>query len=254
MSTVQEQLVALRAGIVPTSNDAETPQPPEPNEDQDDLINKIVDLGLFDAVVPTPAGERLFEYEERRKMFNLILHDFISEQLNAQYEAHEEEKEELEARISSLNDLYEKESLCSADLQYEYDRLQGEFQELKESYEKAKEERKYEAPSESIKTRVAGLKDLSADDMVKRFEERQAAKMNGGQSATDLQFRTEIDTPQLGDNPILASVEIPRVTFPVLSTGEVQTNSADGTLVAQDIRDYIDKRIQDFAQKNNLIA
>jgi hypothetical protein len=51
----------------------------------DGLLEQIADLRLFEAIEPEPTdGERLHEYDERRKEHNLIIYFLIQEKLEAQ--------------------------------------------------------------------------------------------------------------------------------------------------------------------------
>lgn len=258
MSTTAEQIAALRAGLPLAQSAPEQTEPVQDTVKEDELLTRIFELGLFDAIVPAPDGERLYEYEERRKQFNLIMHDFISEQLNAQAQEHEEEVEDLNTRLDNVNNLLDKEIMRSADLQHDYDKLQESFQELKDTYEKSKEEKKYEPPSEPLKNRIASLKQQSADDLVARFNARQAEKNNGVSITTtpDLQFRPETNPLILGSDPVLPAIEIPKVAFPFPTSGseELPSISDNGKMVPQAVREYVEQRFQEFAAKNNLIA
>lgn len=261
MSTVQEQLAALRAGTIAP---AIVTEQAEVTSNEDKLLTSIFELGLFDAIVPMPDGERIFEYEDRRKTFNLILHDFISEQLNAVTEQltqeHAEELADVHTRLTETQNSLEnalrridEEVDRVEEQQRDYDKLEDEYRALKEAFEKSKEEKKYEAPSEPLKNRIASLKQLSADDMVKRFEERQASK-SGVTLPGELQFRTETSEAQLGNGAILPTAEVPQITFPLQKSGseEIFINSESGEVVSQAIRDYVEEKLQSFALKNNL--
>jgi chromosome segregation ATPase len=180
----------------------------------DGLIQNINDFGFSDLLTKR-EDEQIFEYEERKKNFNLILYDFIKEQQSALIAAHNEEITAKDARIRDLNtqalelnsqfsqakqkaDAFEdevngleqsvtelQEQLSQTQIRNEaqartIDQLTGQVGELTVKLEQAQQPKEYTAPSQSLVERMAelkdksvkSLKDASADDLVKRWQER----------------------------------------------------------------------------------
>jgi chromosome segregation ATPase len=180
----------------------------------DGLIQNINDFGFSDLLTKR-EDEQIFEYEERKKNFNLILYDFIKEQQSALIAAHNEEIAAKDARIRDLNtqalelnsqltqskqkaEVFEDEvnglEQSVAELQGQLsqtqirnetqartiDQLTGQVGELTVKLEQAQQPKEYTAPSQSLVERMAelkdksvkSLKDASAAELVKRWQER----------------------------------------------------------------------------------
>jgi chromosome segregation ATPase len=176
----------------------------------DGLIQNINNFGFSDLLTKR-EDEQIFEYEERKKNFNLILYDFIKEQQQALITAHNEEIATKDVRIRDLNtqalelnsqlsqakqkaDALEDEVNYATELQERLsqtqirneaqartiDQLTGQVGELTVKLEQAQQPKEYTTPSQSLVERMAelkdksvkSLKDASADDLVKRWQER----------------------------------------------------------------------------------
>lgn len=108
----------------------------------DGLMDAVMTLGLFRAIVPAPAeGERLYEYEQREKEFNLITYDFAKEQLQQSDEVHNAELEKKNEKIRELlKQLAEFENKYTETKTHLNEALQRNV-EVVEDYNKAVSER-----------------------------------------------------------------------------------------------------------------
>jgi chromosome segregation ATPase len=199
----------------------------------DGLIQNINDFGFSDLLTKR-EDEQIFEYEERKKNFDLILYDFIKEQQQALITAHNEEiatkdvrirdlntqalelnsqltqsKQKAEALEDEVNGLEQsvrdlQEQLSQTQIRNEaqartIDQLTGHVGELTVKLDQAQQPKEYTVPSQSLVERMAelkdksvkSLKDASADDLVKRWQER-----NPGLSLPSLGEQEAVEEPQ----------------------------------------------------------
>lgn len=68
----------------------------------DGLMDAVVDLKLFEAVADKQEGEHIHEYENRRKLFYEILHDFVKEQQQSLINVHNAELAQKDEKIRTL--------------------------------------------------------------------------------------------------------------------------------------------------------
>lgn len=71
----------------------------------DGLLQSVIEIDFFGAIEPEPdENERLHEYDERKKEFNLLLYEFVREQQRALIDQHNAEIEEKDQQQRAIQE------------------------------------------------------------------------------------------------------------------------------------------------------